>query len=211
MSREQIYFRLLEGRVPDGALARLTQYAVRLEKWAAKHSLIRFSTAQELVERHLLEALEAIPLLGDSGRLLDIGSGAGLPGIPLLCALPQWSGVLLEPRSKKWAFLKMTLRELKLDGEAVREAFEDHVEVGYQAVMSRALGGQIKIAEWSRDHLATGGSVLFWATAKEEGLLRGLSGWDVLGFPTVGLSRGRLIQMKRGARFSGDDGKRAEF
>ncbi len=64
-------------------------------------------------------------LLEGEGTLLDVGSGAGLPGVPLLIARPGWRGVLLEPRQKRWAFLKTVIRELELDAEAVDRRYEE--------------------------------------------------------------------------------------
>jgi len=196
VSRAEVYRNLLDGRAPIEAIDKLAGYASELERWSQKQSLVRFSSPEELIHRHILESLEALPLLQKEGRLLDIGSGAGLPGIPLLCALPGFSGVLLEPRAKRWAFLRHIIRELGLKAEARRESFQDHRDGDYSLVTSRALGGHEDMALWSREHLRSDGRVLFWATEREEKVLRGLSGWNVLGSPIAGLARGRLILMK---------------
>jgi len=189
--------RLMEGRVPDGAMEKLVVFAGILQRWSARQSLVRFSSPRELVERHLVESLEALKFTdGASGVLLDIGSGAGLPGIPLLCAVPGLRGVLLEPRLKRWAFLRHVLRELSLDGEVRRETWEEHRGTGFSLVTSRALGGQVDIAAWAAGRLKPDGRVLFWATETEEEKLRGLSGWNVVASPIAGLGRGRLISMK---------------
>ncbi len=204
MRVKENYHRLLEGRAPEGAQWKLAHYAALLERWSKTQSLIRFSSPEELVERHLLESLLPLPFLEKRGSLLDIGSGAGFPGIPLLCALPGWSGVLLEPRTKKWAFLRQVIRELDLDAEARREGFERHDGGNYSAICSRALGGRERMLEWAGTRLAPGASLFFWATEEEEGRLRGLSGWNVLGFAIDGLRRGRLIQMKAPAGSAGE-------
>ena len=106
---------LLAAHADGPALLRLTRYAELVERWSGRHNLVRFSNRSELVQRHILEALAAAPLLKGSGRLLDVGSGAGLPGVPLLAVRPQWGGVLLEPRQKRWAFLRTVVRELGLE------------------------------------------------------------------------------------------------
>ena len=63
-------------------------------RWSARHNLVQFWSGEERVERHILEALAAAPLLGSMGRLLDVGSGAGLPGVPLLAVRPRWGGLI---------------------------------------------------------------------------------------------------------------------
>lgn len=203
MTSEAVYLRLLQGRVPQKAEEKLAHYAAMLDRWAKKQSLVRVKSPEELVDRHLLESLRPLPLLEPQGKLLDIGSGAGLPGLPLLCVLTEWKGVLLEPRRKRWAFLRQVIRELGLAVEARLEGFEEHEGFDYSAICSRALRGQRRIASWARSHLSAGGSVFFWATNQEEEELRGLSGWSVLGFPIDGLERGRLIQMGPRAGLSG--------
>ncbi len=65
------------------------------------------------------------PQIADTGALLDIGSGAGLPGVPLLIARPGWRGVLLEPRQKRWAFLRLVVRELGLECTVERSRYQD--------------------------------------------------------------------------------------
>jgi len=199
---------LLKGRVPEAARAKLRHYLVELERWSRAHSLVRFRERRELVERHILESLAALPLLPEEGVLLDIGSGAGLPGIPLLCCLPAWGGVLLEPRTRKWAFLRQMIRELGLEAEARCEGWEEHRGGNYMAILSRALGGHAEMAEWGRERIGSEGSLFFWVTEREEFLLRGLSGWIVLGYPIDGLRTGRLVQMRPGmipAREAGAD------
>ena len=201
--KEEVYLRLLRGRVPETAEQKLAWYAAQLQRWAEKQSLVHVRSPEELVERHLLESLRPLPLLQKEGRLLDVGSGAGLPGLPLLCVLSDWTGVLLEPRRKKWAFLRQMIRELGLQAEARLERFEEHGGTGYSAICSRALAGQGKIVPWARPRLSPTGAVFLWATVREEEELRVLSGWSVLGFEIDGLTRGRLIQMMPETGFRG--------
>jgi len=203
MTAEGVFLKLLKGRVPESAELKLARYAALLEHWSKKQSLVRVRSREELVERHLLESLQPLPLLDEHGTLLDIGSGGGLPGVPLLCALPGWRGVLLEPRRKKWAFLRQIIRELDLKAEARKESFEEHGGGGYSAICSRALGGHVEIVRWAASRLTPEGKVYLWATEREDKELRGLSGWSVLGFAIDGLRRGRLIQMKAEPGLSG--------
>jgi len=119
MSAGSVFRDLLVGHVAPAALPALVAYAELLDRWSDRHNLVRFASPRELVERHLLDAVEGTRLLAGEGRLLDVGSGAGLPGVPLLITRPAWRGVLLEPRQKRWAFLKRVVRELGLDAARV--------------------------------------------------------------------------------------------
>jgi 16S rRNA (guanine527-N7)-methyltransferase len=194
----ETYRALLVGRVDDHAVDRLARYAELLEKWSRKHNLVRFGEPRELVDRHLLDAMEGARLLSGGGRLVDIGSGAGLPGVPLLIARTAWSGVLLEPRQKRWAFLKLVIRELALDAEAVDARYEDLEDnVGFDLVTSRAVGGQAAILEWARPRLHDGGQVALWTTAEGEREIAREPGWRVLSWPLVGLDRGRLVSLRK--------------
>lgn len=199
MKAEVSFSALLAGRLEAGALARMVRYAELLENWSARHNLTRFADRRELVERHLLDALSGIHLLEGAGVLLDVGSGAGLPGVPLLIARPRWRGVLLEPRQKRWAFLKLVIRELRLDAEAVDRRYEElDAERRYDLVTMRAVGGRAAVLDWARPRLVDGGGVALWTTVEGERELAEKVGWRVLSWPASGLDRGRLVYLKPG-------------
>ncbi len=180
------------------AVDRLARYAALLERWAAVHSLVRFGSREELVRRHILDSLAAAPVLGSAGTLVDVGSGAGLPGVPLLVARPGWRGVLLEPRAKRWAFLCLVIRELGLQAEAVaaRTGSAEAERGPFDVVTARALGGHAGLLQWSRPRLAPGGSVLLWTTEDGLSVLRETPGWRVVSSALPGLDRGRLAQLQ---------------
>ena len=188
---------LLDGHLSGEALDRMVRYAELLERWAQRHNLVRFDNRRELVERHLLDALAGRRLLGGGGVLVDVGSGAGLPGVPLIIAGTGWRGVLLEPRQKRWAFLKRVIRELGLDAVAVDRRFEEWEPDDRPAlVTARAVGGHREVLRWALPRLETGGRVAFWTT--EPGLreVSEAPGWRVLSWPLVGLERGRLVCLR---------------
>lgn len=193
------YAALLSPHLETGeAVERLARYAALVERWAAVHSLVRFDSREELVHRHLLDSLAAAPLLGPAGTLIDVGSGAGLPGVPLLVARPTWRGILLEPRAKRWAFLRLVIRELGLDAEAVaaRTGSPEADRGPFDTVTARALGGHADLLRWSRPRLAAGGSVLLWSTRAGLDELREVPGWRMVSSPLSGLDRGRLAQLQ---------------
>ncbi len=197
MAAELTFRQLLEPYAAGGGLERLVRYAELLEEWSRVHSLVRYRDRVELVERHLVDALAARDLLEGRGRLLDVGSGAGLPGVPLLAVAPGWQGVLLEPRQKRWAFLRLVVRELGLDAAVVAERYQEHTGDGglYRLITARAVGQLPALVGWARGRLVEGGRLVLWTMAGEESRLSELAGWRVLSSPLPGLVRGRLVQM----------------
>ena len=198
MSNGASFRELLAKHAEGDALARLVVYAELLERWSARHNLVHYRDRRELVERHIADALVAAPQLKGSGSLLDIGSGAGLPGVPLLVARRHWRGVLLEPRQKRWAFLRLVIRELDLQCEVERARYQD-LERGrrWDVVTVRAVGGHAALVEWAATHLTTDGAILLWTTEKVEAELRQLQGWRVLSSPLPAFDRGRLCRLQK--------------
>jgi 16S rRNA (guanine(527)-N(7))-methyltransferase RsmG len=119
------YERLLAGRVEAGAVDACRVMRPCSNSGATAHSLVRFTSPEDLVERHILESVAYQPT-ETAGLLVDVGSGAGLPGVPLLCTRPDWRGVLVEPRQKRWAFLRRVIRELELDARVERGRYQDY-------------------------------------------------------------------------------------
>jgi 16S rRNA (guanine527-N7)-methyltransferase len=199
VSRAAEFRDLLSPHASGEELDRLVDYAELLERWSGRHSLVSWKSREELVRRHLLDALAARELMGPAGALLDVGSGAGLPGIPLLAVNPSWTGVLLEPRQKRWAFLRQAIRELGLQAEVRRVRFQEDDGSGgpFQIITVRALGGYEELLEWAPPHLSRGGRVLVWGTDQAFERLSKLPRWRVLSSPLPSLDRGQLVQLER--------------
>jgi len=117
--------------------------------------------------------------------------------VPLLVSRPAWRGVLLEPRQKRWAFLRLVVRELRLDAVVERVRYQDYGEGGglFDLITVRGLGRHAELVGWAAGRLAEGGRVLLWSTEEDEAALRRLPGWHVLSSPLPSLSRGRLVQL----------------
>ena len=110
--------------LPAGAQQRLLEYLALLQKWNRVYNLTAVREAPRMVSQHLLDCLAAAPHVG-AATVLDVGSGAGLPGIPLALALPDSRVTLLESSHKKAAFLRQAVMELKLgNAEIVCERVE---------------------------------------------------------------------------------------
>ncbi|MDH4322280.1 MAG: 16S rRNA (guanine(527)-N(7))-methyltransferase RsmG [Desulfobulbaceae bacterium] len=128
----------------DQAVTRLCRYFAELAKWSKKMNLVARGDDRTIIETHFLDSLTMLPLLRRQPadhRLLDIGSGAGFPGLALKCARPELPTTLAEPRQKRVSFLKHVIRTLQLPGiEVLPERIEpDHpAQAQYPLITSRA-------------------------------------------------------------------------
>lgn len=102
--------------LPAPAIDRLAAYFRELKKWSRKVNLIaKSATDEEIVENHFLDSLTLLPLLAGTGcHLLDIGTGAGFPGLICKAARPEVAVTLVEPRAKRVSFLGHVVRTLGL-------------------------------------------------------------------------------------------------
>jgi 16S rRNA (guanine527-N7)-methyltransferase len=148
-------------RVPDAAGDRLAEYVALLQKWNQTYNLTAVRDAARMVTHHLLDALAVLPHLPDRKalKLLDVGSGGGVPGIPLAIARPEWSVTLLDSNHKKGAFLRQAVAELQLANvEVVIERVEQHhPSTPYDAIISRAFSDLASFARCAASLLAPGG------------------------------------------------------
>jgi 16S rRNA (guanine527-N7)-methyltransferase len=197
MRPEPAFAELLAPYASGRGLERLIRFAELLERWSARHNLVRFASREELVRRHIVDALAATPVVDSSTSLLDVGSGAGLPGVPLLAVSPGCHGTLLEPRQKRWAFLKLVVRELDLNAEAERRRYES-IEPGrrWGLVLARAVGRDEALLEWAVERLLPGGEVVLWTTEDGENRLAKSTSWRMLSSALPGLERGRLCRLQ---------------
>jgi 16S rRNA (guanine527-N7)-methyltransferase len=142
------------------ARARLLQHLEILEKWNKVHNLSAIRDAARAVSAHTLDSLAVVPYLSGS-RLLDAGSGAGFPGIPIAVARPDIEVQLLDSNHKKHAFLKQALIELGLkNASAVCERVESwRPAKPFDFIVSRALGGIAEVVALTEHLLAPGGVI----------------------------------------------------
>jgi 16S rRNA (guanine527-N7)-methyltransferase len=144
--------------LPAGAQERLLQYLALLQKWNRVYNLTAVRETQRMVSEHLLDCLAVTPYIGEK-TILDVGSGAGLPGIPLAVALPASRMTLLDSNHKKAAFLQQAVTELKLGNAAVAcERVESWKPAKrFELVISRALSDLGEFVALAGRHLAPGG------------------------------------------------------
>jgi 16S rRNA (guanine527-N7)-methyltransferase len=146
--------------LPPQVEPRLLDYLALLQKWNRTYNLTAVREPSKMVVHHLLDCLAVVPHV-TARTILDVGSGAGLPGIPLALALPQANVTLLESNHKKAAFLQQAKIELKLDNVAVAcERVETWQPRGsFEMVISRAFSDLAEFVTLAGRHVAPGGKL----------------------------------------------------
>jgi 16S rRNA (guanine(527)-N(7))-methyltransferase RsmG len=156
--------RLADAGVDTRLVEPFALYLQLLARWEGAVDLVGRVDADILLREHLLESLAGAAYAGERGALIDVGSGNGFPAIPLLLARPGLCGVMLEPRERRWVFLREVVRELRLDAEVRRERIDRHRGGGYDVMSVRALGADVWAGEAAR-LLGAEGTLLWWTTA----------------------------------------------
>lgn len=127
--------------IPEGAAPCLIRYLALLETWNRVFNLTAITAPSEMISLHLIDSLLVMPFCHGTHHL-DVGSGGGLPGIPLAIALPQTKWVLLDKNSKKTRFLTQAIAELPLTNARAIQAnvSEFHPPENFDSIVSRAFG-----------------------------------------------------------------------
>lgn len=128
----------------------LSAYLALLHKWNKVYNLTAIRDPQQMIAHHLLDSLAVLPHLW-AGRWLDVGCGAGLPGVVLAIMRPAWAFTLLDSNSKKTGFVQQAVIELGLQNVTVRCArVEDLQGETFDGIISRAfteLGDFLQISQ----------------------------------------------------------------
>ncbi len=155
----------LDIECPLEVRGRLLDYVRLLAKWNRVYNLTAVREPLEMVQRHLLDSLAVLPhlrALPVKKRLLDVGTGGGLPGIPLALMLPQVDFVLLDSNSKKTRFVQQAVVELGLQNvEVVHARVEDfHPDQPFDVVISRAFSSLREMVEKAGAYGGSEGTLL---------------------------------------------------
>jgi 16S rRNA (guanine527-N7)-methyltransferase len=150
--------------VAPEALPLLERFADRLLAWNRKVNLTRITAPAEVAEKHLVDALLLLPAIADARTLLDVGAGAGIPGVPLACARRDLDVTCCDSVAKKVAFVKAVSAELDVRVRAVAVRAEGEPEreklPRADAVVSRALAEPEAWVPLGARYLADGGVLL---------------------------------------------------
>ncbi|MFQ5483268.1 MAG: 16S rRNA (guanine(527)-N(7))-methyltransferase RsmG [Nitrospinaceae bacterium] len=157
----------------DAAAPRLETYIGLWQKWNRIHNLTAEKEVLPFLEKHVFESLLFARALAPDAKILDFGSGAGLPGIPLKIAMPGLDVTLLESQRRRANFLRTVVRELGLPGlEAVEGRGEEQGRLptwrgAYDAVVFRAVADTSRCLDLGAPFLRPGGRVLLMRTAAQ--------------------------------------------
>ena len=162
--------------LPEEQRQRLIGFLTLLLRWNRTYNLTAVRDPEVAVTRHLLDSLAVLPYLTGS-PVLDLGSGAGLPGIPLAIAAPSHRFVLLDGNGKKIRFVRQAALELGLSGvEAVQARMESYrPQQKFATIISRAVAELETLWRAAEPLLATPGRVLLMKGRRPEAELAALS------------------------------------
>ena len=167
----------------DLALASpLLAYVALLARWNATYNLTAVRDPREMIGKHLLDSLAMQPFVRELGTLADLGTGPGLPGIPLAIATPSLQVTLVESNGKKARFLREAVRTLKLDNARVAESRAEALDEpqAYDALTARALDVLAGIIEVGGHLLKPSGTLLAMKGVRPDEEIAALpAGWSV--------------------------------
>ena len=140
-------------------------YLKELKVWNEKINLTALKEDRDIVIKHFLDSISPVYLIQSDTKLLDIGSGAGFPGVPIKIVRPDLDVTLLESSGKKSAFLKELIRKLGLKGIAAFTERAENTENGvprknFDCVITRAVGSVEHVIRLSLPYVEDGGSIL---------------------------------------------------
>jgi 16S rRNA (guanine527-N7)-methyltransferase len=152
-----------EARVVFGdRLALAARYADHLASTGVSHGLVGPREVPRLWERHLLNCAVLGELVPEGGEVIDVGAGAGLPGIPVALCRPDLSVTLVEPLLRRVAWLETVVADLELSQVRVRRARAEELtgELAARYVTARAVAPLDRLVRWSAPLLVPGGELL---------------------------------------------------
>jgi 16S rRNA (guanine527-N7)-methyltransferase len=184
LSEETIRHALREFQVSADArqVFSIQQYMKILQHWNEKLNLTAIRDPLEILHRHFCESMfGAVAVPVEFGRLADIGSGAGFPGIPMKILRPELELILVESNIKKGTFLAEVVRDLELTNTRVlisryEELGEELAPLDY--VCSRAVGEFGTFLEWAAGERLSAGRVLLWIGGRDLEEVRKSPQWE---------------------------------
>lgn len=152
----------------DTQLEQFLLYRAELLDWNSRMNLTAITNPEEVLIKHFLDSLTLLAVIDKPRlRLLDIGTGAGFPGLPLKIVRPQWSVTLLEATGKKVTFLNHVIESLQLEdvvalhGRAEELARKPAYRATFDVVTARAVAAIPTLLEYAAPYVRVGGLIIF--------------------------------------------------
>jgi 16S rRNA (guanine527-N7)-methyltransferase len=175
--------KLLNAELTEVQLSLFSIYLEELNRWAKIADLVSQSDREIIIRKHILDSLAVLAVLPKTGRLLDLGSGAGFPGLPIAIAISSLSVTLLEPRRKRVNFLKEVIRKTQLvntyayEGRAEEFAKIEKWQSAFTIVITRATWNIRELLTQARPFLANEGIAIAMKGEKTEEELKSEKNW----------------------------------
>lgn len=151
-------------RLDPAARGALATYESLLADIALPRGFVARADAPHLHERHILDSLRALACLDARPMsIADLGSGAGLPGIPVAIARPDCQVTLVEPQARRVAFLELVLDSLRVPNVRILRARAEDADLEVETALTRALASPAGCWALAQPHLRAGGSLLYFA------------------------------------------------
>lgn len=153
-------------RLENSIIDKFEIYLKELIKWNQKVNLTAIKSEKEIIIKHFIDSISVVPHLSQVSNLLDIGSGAGFPGIPIKIILPSIDITLIDSRLKKVDFQKYIIRKLGLKGiKSIHGRIEDKniiakFEANFEVVISRAFSSLENLLRFASPYLKKGGHLI---------------------------------------------------
>lgn len=168
VSRETLRELLLQGcaemklELQSGQIDKLLAYLDLLQKWNKTYNLTALRDPLQMLSHHLLDSLAVVPAFAHAKRVLDVGAGAGLPGLVLAIVYPQMVVELIDTVQKKTAFMNQVKLELGLSKVTIHTGRVEklHVKQAYDVITSRAFADLADFVNWSGHLLAQDGQFI---------------------------------------------------
>jgi len=166
----------------DMQLQQIQEYTRMLLRWNEAINLTAIRDPMDILYRHICESMFAASVVAlEGGRLADVGSGGGFPGLPLKILRPELELFLIESNVKKATFLAEAVRDLRLTG--VRVLVSRYEELGEEVapldfVCSRALGEFPAFIKWAATPEVDARQLLLWIGGRDLEEVKALSGWE---------------------------------
>ena len=186
----------LQLALPAHAIDQLLAYQALLEHWNRAYNLTAVRDPSQMVTRHLLDSLAVLPHVRGKS-LVDLGTGAGLPGIVLAIAAPGREVLLVDSNGKKVRFLREAIRHLRLTDVRAEQARVEAVQGTFDCVTARAFASLADMLAWGGHLLAPGGRWLAMKGQVQSAELAGISAefalTETLNLAVPGLDEARQL------------------